>query len=213
MTGRVRQEWARRVAAEYGSAGITAQVLTWSVQAGLPPELLYTATRIVRDELDHARLSHQVLVALGGAEAPVALQADELAIGGTLPDVLVRNFCLGESFAVPTFERMRRRATHPAVRPVLDRILEDEAVHRAFGWDALDALLELAPTLREHVGIALPGHLATFAGYANPPSAPALTDDERACGLLDNAEYAELYHSTWTLDIAPRFARRGMAIG
>ncbi len=213
MTGRVRQEWSRRVAAEYGSAGITAQVLAWSVQAGLPPGLLYTANRIVRDELDHARLSHEVLVALGGAEEPVVLAAEDLSVGGTLVDVVVRNFCLGESFAVPTFERMRRRATHPAVRPVLDRILEDEAVHRAFGWDALDALLELAPTLREHVTIVLPGHVASFDGYANPRAAPPLTDEERGCGLLDHAEYAELFQSTWTGDIAPRFVRRGIPIG
>lgn len=213
MTGRVRQEWARRVAAEYGSAGVTAQVLAWSVQAGLAPGLLYTATRIVRDELDHARLSHDALVALGGADEPVIVHAEELAVGGSLADLLVRSFCLGESFAVPIFERMRRRATHPVVRPVLDRILEDEAVHRAFGWDALDALLALAPTLREHVTAALTGHLASFAAYADPPPAPALTEEERACGLLEHAEYAELVHATWTDDIAPRFVRRGIAIG
>ena len=66
MTPRVVEEWRRRVAAEYGSAGITAQVLTWGIQAGLPAPLLHTAARIVRDELDHAELSHGVVQALGG---------------------------------------------------------------------------------------------------------------------------------------------------
>ncbi|MEZ4237604.1 MAG: hypothetical protein R3F59_15940 [Myxococcota bacterium] len=54
----------------------------------------------------------------------------------------MRDFCLGETPAVPLFRAMQARAAHPAVAPVLRRILADEAVHRAFGWEALDWLLE-----------------------------------------------------------------------
>lgn len=210
MTPRVQQEWARRVAAEYTSAAISSQVLTGCIQQGLPPDLLKTCNRIVGDELDHARLSHEVLVALGGAEAPIDLQAERLVVTQPLPEALVRNFCLGESLAVPYFAEMRRRTSHPVVRPVLDRILEDEAVHRAFGWEALDALLALEPALRSRLKEGLSAMVEGFSGYAAPPEAPPLTPEERACGLLDHWEYGQLYAQTWSKDLAPRFEKRGL---
>ncbi len=213
MTPRVRHEWARRVAAEYGSAGIAAQVLAWCIQAGLPPQVLYAAHRVVHDELEHARLGHTVLVALGGADEPVLLDGASLAVTGGLPVVLVRNFCFGETLAVPVFDRMRRRTTHPLAREVLDQILEDEARHRAFGWEALDALLEADPGVRATVQAALPAIEASFVGYAAPPPAPPLSDEERACGLLDHAEYAELYARCREEELVPRLSRRGLALG
>jgi hypothetical protein len=210
VTPRVHQEWARRVAAEYTSAAIAAQVLTWSIQQGLPPDLLLVAHRVVGDELEHARVSHEVLAALGGSDEPIVLLAERLVVPHALPEALVRNFCLGETFAVPYFAEMRRRATHPAVRPALDRILEDEAVHRAFGWAALDALIAEEPALVARIAAQLPGLVDAFSGYASPPDAPLLTEEERACGLLEHAEYAALYAETWRDDIVPRFERRGI---
>ena len=198
------------MAAEYTSAAVAAQVLVWMIQRGLPPELLNVATRVVRDELDHARLSHEVLVALGGEDTPVDLPAEHLQISGELPEVLVRNFCLGESFAVPYFAAMRAGTTNPAVRPVLDRILEDEAVHRAFGWQVLAALVALDPELRPRLESQLPALLADFRGYADPPPAPLLSSDERAAGLLDHDEYRRLYAETWHDDLRPRFERLGI---
>jgi hypothetical protein len=196
---------------------VAAQVLTWSITAGLPPALLHTAARIVRDELDHAALAHTALVALGGADVPVDLSPERLTVPaghGLLADLgraVLRDFCLGETLAVPYFAEMRRRATHPAVAPVLERVLADEAAHRAFGWDTLDALIALDPGVRPWAEARLPALRATFGGYELPPDAPPLTDAERACGLLDNAEYGALFAQTWAEDIAPRFARRGIA--
>lgn len=205
------------MATEYGSAGIAAQVLAWGIAAGLPAPLLFTATRIVRDELDHAALSHECLAALGGADAPVDLSPDHLHVApreGLVADLarlVVRDFCLGETLAVPLFSEMRRRAAVHAASRVLDRVLADEAVHRAFGWEALDALITLDPGVRGWVEARLPALRASFAGYREPPDAPPLTEAERGCGLLDNAEYGAIFARTWAEDIAPRFARRGIA--
>jgi hypothetical protein len=216
VTPRVHAEWARRVAAEYGSAGIAAQVLAWGIAAGLPPPLLRTAGRIVQDELDHAALSHECLRALGGQDAPIDLSPDHArpAAGeGLLADLaraVLRDFCLGETLAVPCFAEMRRRADHPAARSVLDRVLADEAIHRAFGWDALDALIAIDPAVRGFAAARLPALRAHFDGYAEPPDAPPLTDEERRCGLLDNAEYGLLFARAWSEDVLPRFARRGI---
>ena len=210
MTPRVHQEWARRVAAEYRSAGIAAQVLAWAIQAGLPPALLHTATRIVTDELEHARRSHEVLGALGGAEEPVPLAAPDLEVAGPFPHTLVRAFCLGETFAVPYFAAMRRGTTHPEARAVIEQILADEATHRAFGWDTLDALLALDPSIQPALRAAMPALLHDLRGYADPPPAPPLSAEERACGLLDHTEYAALYATTWAEDVRPRLVARGL---
>ena len=62
-----------------------------------------------------------------------------------LVDTILHAFCLGETFAVPLFAAMRPATTQPTAAAALQRILRDEATHRAFGWDTLDALLELDP--------------------------------------------------------------------
>lgn len=218
MTERVHLEWARRVAAEYTSASVAAQVLAWGIAAGLPAPLLRTAQRVVRDELDHAELSHDCLVALGGGDAPIDLSAERLVVAGgegllaDLTRAVLGDFCIGETLAVPCFAAMRRRTTHPVALAALDRILADEAAHRAFGWDTLDALLALDPAVASFVAARLPTVLARFSGYAHPPPAPPLTEDERACGLLDNAEYGEIFARCWEEDIAPRLGRRGVRV-
>lgn len=220
MTPRVRQEWAQRVAAEYRSAALTAQVLHWSIQAGVPEPLLHVALRVVRDELDHAQLSHECLRAFGGDDAPVPLDAAAMAAPGTagvlggLVDSVVVNFCLGETFAVPLFDAMRRGTTHPAAQPVLLRILRDEAAHRQFGWDLLDELLARIPGVDARVAALLPSALAGFRrAYAPQDDGPALLPEERACGLLEHREYRDLHERTLADDVLPRFARRGIELG
>lgn len=215
MSPRVLVEWARRAEAEYRSAAVTAQILAWGVAVGLPAELLHTTARVVKDELDHAALSREALIALGGTDAPLDLEVGALLLPpseGVLTDLSVAvlgELCLGETLAVPYFAEMRRRARHPAVLPVLDRVLVDEAVHRALGWSLLDALIALEPGVRALAGERLPSLLARFRGYQDPPGAPPLTEDERGCGLLDNAEYGAIFARTWDEDLAPRLARRG----
>ena len=219
-TPRAMQEWANRVHAEYRSAAITARVLHLSIAAGLPRELLNVAHRVVDDELTHAELSHACLVDLGGSDVPVGIEFDLLARLehkdgplAELVDHVLQSFCLGETFAVPLFRQMRKHAQRPSARTALDRILADEAVHRAFGWHALDALLELDPSgVRAYVGAHLP---AAIDGYHDACAAhtdsPPLTDAEAADGLLDGATYARIFHKAWKDDIQPRFRRRDIA--
>ncbi len=215
---RVLAEWSNRVAAEYTSATYAAQALHRAIQVGLPDELHRTALRIVGDELDHARLSHDCLTALGGADEPIPLELNALALPSpegplaALVDNVVRNFCLGETFAVPLFDAMRRTATHPAVQPALTRILRDEAVHRAFGWSALDALLQVDEAgVRERIIHQLPGWLEGFRkAYATMPDINTLTADELAMGLIPLSTYAEVHDQTVAQDIRVRFAERGI---
>jgi len=217
---RALREWANRVRAEYRSAAITARVLHLGIAAGLPRPLLDTARRVVDDELTHAELSHACLVALGGADVPVEVEFDALArldhAEGPLAELVshvLHSFCLGETFAVPLFRQMRNHTTLPSAHAALERILTDEAVHRAFGWHALDALLKFDNQgVRAFVETHLPAAIAAYYdAYAAHADAPPLTPEEAAAGLLDGVTYARIFHETWQNDIVPRFARRAIA--
>ena len=220
MTERVLSEWRRRVAAEYRSAALAAQVSHWMIQCGLDEALIHTALRIVRDELDHASLAHDCLVAMGGEDTPSPVEIGHLAEpaqAGVLPDLvtsITRNFCLGETLAVPLFGAMRRHTTHPEARSVLTRILKDESIHRAFGWDALDALLRLdADGVRQRVSAQLPDLIAGFErSYAGAPGDGRLLDSERAAGLISLSEYAQVFWDTLEGDIRRRFETRGIVM-
>jgi hypothetical protein len=218
-TTRARAEWAARVRAEYGSAAVTARLLHWMVQLGLERPLIDTAQRILADELDHADLSHEVLVAIGGADQP---QQQELAAldspllpQGPLASLLragLYHFCLGETLAVPLFSAMREGCTHPTAREALDRILRDEAVHRAFGWSLLDSLLAIDPEgVRAWSAQALPAMLEDFRlAYASSPPSP-LSPEERAVGLIAPEDYARIFEEVRRDWLGPQWARRGIA--
>ncbi len=218
---RLLSEWRNRVRAEYGSSGLAAQAVHWMIQCGFPEEVVAVGLRVVQDELDHARLSHDVVVDRGGADEPMALDIRATAapiapegVLASLVDSILRNFCLGETFAVPLFHAMRATTTVPVARDALDRILKDEAAHRAFGWDALDVLLELdGDGVRARAEAKVPQMLRWFhKAYGGAASQTTITDTERSCGMITGEEYARIYQTCLDEQIRPRFARRGISI-
>lgn len=218
-TARARAEWAARVRAEYRSAALAARAFAEGVVCGLPRPVLDAAARVAADELDHAELSHAAWESLGGSGAALALEVGALLPAGggavhplaALVDAAVQDFCVGETLAVPLFAAMRGGATGTP-RAVLDRILADEARHRAFGWSLLDALLALDPPgVRARAADALPAALAgSRAAYGDLPVAAPLCPEEREAGLLEPAEYAEIWAATVEGQLRPAFAARGI---
>ncbi len=106
---------------------------------------------------------------------------------------------------------MRQGAEGPA-RAALDRILRDEAVHRQFGWDLLDALLAVdADGVRAYVERRLPTWLAGFERAYHPDHpGEELGPEERAAGLIPLSTYRAAYVEAIDTDIRPRLARRGI---
>ncbi len=217
---RAQAEWAARVRAEYHSAALTARVLHLGIAVGLPREVLQQAGRVVQDELDHAELSHACMCAVGAADLPIALDLPTLLPPpGDVPPLqellehVVRSFCLGETLAVPLFRAMSQTTTQPTCRAALDRILRDEANHRALGWTLLDCLLDIDPAgVRAHVSALLPKTLAGFRrSYGCVPDGPPLTEDERSVGLLAPADYRRIFREAWQSDIEPRFVARNIS--
>jgi len=219
---RVRAEWRARIAAEYGSAAITQHLVLWLIQVGAPPDVIDDGLRIVKDELEHSRLSHETYVAAGGG-APPALDRNTLALPrrNDLPlelDIVrtaTQVFALGETVAVPLFKHLREQCTIAPARAALDRILRDEVRHRDFGWTLLDwlATTPLAPQLAKLVEQDLPAMFTQLEhnyGEAGPGVASPISADDRAWGLAPAAEYAEILARTFERDYLPRFSARGI---
>jgi hypothetical protein len=216
----VRAEWRARIAAEYTSAAVTQHLVLWLIQAGAPVDLIEAGLVIVGDELVHSRMSHEVYAAAGGTEPP-ALDREQLALARSaaplehdILHVAVRVFCLGETVAVPLFSHLREACTEPVARAALDRILCDEVRHRDFGWDLLDWLIALDPTVPARVTAALPEMLAELEASYGAANAAVADDDgaistvDRSWGLAPPREYAVILARTMTRDYVPRFAAR-----
>lgn len=217
-TPRIHRVWAARVAAEYGSAGVTAGLLHQLILIGAPDPLVRVTHRVVTDELDHALLCHEALRAYGGASAAVAIEPSLPPPMGSLEELLpaaiatiVRSFCFGETLAVPLFAAMRKDATGPA-RDVLDRVVRDEAVHSKLGWDALDWLLEgHGDPIRTLVSAHLPAIVEFFEARYGRGTTHSLTPVERAAGLITSDEHRDVLHQTVQRTILPRLESRGIA--
>jgi hypothetical protein len=218
----VRQEWLRRVEAEYGSAALTQHLTSWLLSIAAPFELIRMGLSIVDDELAHAELSQAVYVAAGGAGAarlqraalglrPAPGEALELGVAR----VGLEAFCLGETVAVRLFSRLRQGCEEPVALAALDRILKDEVKHREFGWTLLEWLLSTgfeAP-VRHLAAAELPPMFSRLrASYAFSRLAePAPSDPlARRWGLMPAPDYARALQETLARDYVPRFADLGI---
>ncbi|WP_437922886.1 ferritin-like domain-containing protein [Sorangium sp. So ce291] len=218
----VRAEWGRRIEAEYRSAAITQHLTLWLIQMGASPDLIDDGLRIVKDELAHARLSHRVHVLAGGG-ALSALRRETLGLRSVGDEPLelavaragVEIFCLGETVAVPLFKVLREGCTVPVARRALDRILRDEVRHRDFGWTLLRYLLELpcAPAVRQLVERELHAMFSRLRRSYMPAGGArraAISDDDRAWGLMPVARYGEILERAVERDYVPRFGEHGI---
>jgi len=217
----VRSEWGRRITAEYRSAAITQHLTLWLIQIGASPELITDGLRIVRDELAHASMSHRTLSAAGGEVKTIIARETlglrqregeplELAVARTCVEV----FCLGETVAVPLFKVLREGCSVPAARQTLDRVLRDEVRHRDFGWALLGHLLELpaASAIRALVQRELPQMFVRLRRSYAPEGGElhvAISDADRAWGLMPVARYRQILERAVTRDYVPRFKAQG----
>jgi hypothetical protein len=224
-TPRVLHEWTTRAAREYGSGAVAQHFTLWLMQLGVSPDLLRAGLDVVEDELRHAEMCHALVAGHWAGPLPAIAREDlELQRRPEVPlerDVLrtcLRSFCLDETTAVTMFQAMRRGARVPAVREVIDEFLADEVQHREFGWVTLEWLLggALGRELRPHVLPELAGLIAARRAYYDDPAdiarTPAVLPEERAWGLLDRAEYVEVFTETLARDVGPRLARLDLAL-
>jgi hypothetical protein len=217
----LQREWKARIVAEYHSAAFTAELVYLLIRLGAPYELLYTAHRIIKDELVHAERSFTMFQALGGQEQLVELRDETLRLPVYSSDTFtqvtctaLQLFCLGETFAVPLFREMARRTKHHKATLVLRRILKDESVHREFGWSLLDYLLARDREATQEIASA---HVGDFLrqyqqGYGTDNAAlpESVGPKEEGYGLMPRSSYVKVFNEALHQVILPRFAKRGI---
>lgn len=222
-TRRVVVAWTRTISAEYVSCALTQQLGHWLTLIGASPDLIRAAWAIAEDELVHAELATEVVLAAGATPAPVLAReamvhprvGDE-PLEQSVARACMGSFCIGETSAVPLFGAMREGSGVPVVRGFFDRVLRDEVRHRDFGWLLLDWLLATchADAVREVIARDLPArYRAHYRGYVPAVARErALTAAEVAWGLLPDEGYARVLDRCAQRDLVPRFAERGIVL-
>jgi hypothetical protein len=211
--------WLRQARTEYTAAALTGQLLHWLIVLGLSPETLQRGSRVVGDEVEHARLSHELYLLCGGAdeawvlnpallwhsddpEAPISHRA--LTAAGQL--------AVEESIALPVFAARLRNAKHPRAREVNERIHRDEAFHRAFAWDVLDEITGImgVDTARSWVRPRLAWWMRVYLRASLRDSEPTWTAQQLGMGLIDRVEHWTLMKACIEEVVIPRFVKRGL---
>lgn len=218
-TSNVRDEWLRRVEAEYASAAIAQHLTLWLTQVGASADLVQAGLRIAWDEMIHARMSHRVYRAAGGENVP-SLVREKLCLirdaSSPLEHDVVRaavgTFCIGETVAVPLFQKLRKACAVPIARRTLDRVLRDEVRHRDFGWTLLSSMLEGADhdALRAVAEAALASGFVEVRSLYGHAGGVALSASETAWGLMPTETYGAVVDATLDRAWIPRFAKVGI---
>lgn len=140
--------WSDRVQTEFRSIQVMTRFLTEVLGAGDPLDVYAGAVDAIADEVRHTALCAAVVEALGGQPTlpdpvPEAENAEFLQLGmaeralGTAVSMLA----ISETISTAFIEDLQARCEQPLVRAVLDRTLEDEETHHAFGWRYVEGSL------------------------------------------------------------------------
>jgi len=227
----VVEEWGRRVMVEFNSAQLTAQLHDFLLQVGASERLLKLCSRVLSDEIRHAKDCLESLETWG-VDLPITV--DQVCLASALPELqrpiqtIVGSFVIGETAAVPLFGRMRVYASNPRAAFVLDGIIRDEKVHRGFAWKVLDELLsmESSQKLKAVCGIAIPhvtlhsyiqSHihewiLGMYRFIERGKQEVKLPEKDAGYGLLDGATYYAIWLQCYRDQIRPMFEDRGFDV-
>lgn len=157
-----RQAWTSAAYQEYRTGAACAGTVKRMIEAQAPVDLIAFATRFALDEMVHVELAARMAMALGGG-APLHFDPDTMMIDADqslspflrAAELVVRNFCVGESVSIPLLRGTWHATPHPLAKAILGRIVKDEAAHGTFGYTYLDwALPDLDESDRAHLGRA-----------------------------------------------------------
>jgi hypothetical protein len=157
--------WKTRMTAEYRSTSVFAALAGQLMEANAPIDCTAVVLRLAQDEVRHAHLCGETLLALGGepsAEAPVDVKAIARHKGVTPEERALRNViygsCMSEMVNTARFVDALDTMTDPYLRDVTRVILSDEIVHGQFGFFYLEVWREwlaARPSVRESLAVYL----------------------------------------------------------
>ena len=109
---------------------------------------------------------------------------------------------------------MRNNARQTKAVEALDRILKDEAVHRAFGWQALDILIQMDKSaVQKRMDENFNVWITSFKeGYGDVNWVKPLLSVEKEVGMIDGINYVKIFKKTTNEWIIPGMQKRGLKV-
>jgi hypothetical protein len=209
---------------EYRSTSVFSGLAAQLMEAGASLDAVAVVLRMAQDEIRHAELCGQVVLALGGEPriepkdvAPIPRHPDCGPEERALRNV-VYGCCLSEIVNTARFVDTLDTMTDPYLRDVTRELLSDEVLHGQFGFHYVEVWrdwLAEHPDVRASLGRYLRHAFAVFEQQLSGADAPpkALSPDERAIGLPDPARLPETFYQTVTGAIVPGLERLGIEAG
>ncbi|HZO12201.1 MAG TPA: ferritin-like domain-containing protein [Polyangiaceae bacterium] len=208
-----QQTWTLASFQEQHSAAACAETLRALIAARAPLDLVAMASSFVLDEILHVELCARVAMELGGA-APLWFDPHALAHRGgydrssllEAAELVVRNYCVEESFSAPMLRGAWRSAEVPLIRDLLGRLAKDESAHARFGWIFLDwAADRLTDDDRRELAAAARDTIDRLRA-----SWPAPCAEKNPLTGLDASSYLKLARRTIDDKIIAPLRQRGM---
>jgi len=214
--------WLVRMQAEHRSTTVFSALVAQLFEANATIDVSAVVLRMAQDELRHAEICGETVIALGGearCEAPAAVVPLATHKGVSPEERAMRNViygsCLGETINCARFVDALDQMCDPLLRDVTRQLLSDEVLHAQFGFHYLEAWrpwleahaearASLARYLR-HAFAVLERDLSGNGGEARP-----FTEDERALGVPDPARLPETFRATIEASIIPGLERFGI---
>ncbi|MSP61277.1 MAG: hypothetical protein EXR72_13215 [Myxococcales bacterium] len=215
---RARRFWTVAAFQEYRTAAACAATVEALIAARAPIDLVAECSRFLLDETAHVELCARVAAALGGGAA-LRHDPDALFLRPSLDlsplvraaELVVRVFCVGETFSVPMQRATARAATHPLLRAVIARIAKDEAAHGAFGWTFLDwAGADLDDAARAGLSRAAASAIAALEASLE---GSAGSDEGPTLGWLPRDQYLTLARTVMEEQVRAPLRARGLLDG
>ncbi|MFO0724209.1 MAG: ferritin-like domain-containing protein [Myxococcota bacterium] len=153
-----RQFWSERAWSEYAAVPAMAQTMLAIVRDRGSLDVLDTLAIIASDEVRHTEMSKNLADAFGGyvEEVPDNSGYNPLLLAEpydmAAPFWALSNGCVSETVSLEMMRARLPHTTHPAVRPILQRIMKDESMHARLSWLLAETIFpRLDPDQKEEI--------------------------------------------------------------
>ena len=216
----VGAEWRARTLAEYRSASVAAEFLSWMVRLGFSSENLQVGYKLLGNEFDHADMSWEVYQSLGAEDDPLDVPEATLVIhqafGRPTFERLVLTcldvYCIGETIASDLWAAMQQGVAESGPSQTLARIAADVPGHIDFGWSVLDEALERdAKAVKALAKKHLPAYFARAErawGRLPETWVEPVGPHELRYGLIPRARYKREFFQTIAERVLPKLDDR-----
>jgi len=211
--------WRKRMVDEYTSTTVFSALVAQLIEANAPLDVSAVALKMAADELRHAEICGQVVLALGGSNhvrretkvSPIAVHPRCGPEERALRNVLTT--CISEMYSVSFFVASLDQMKDPYLRAVSRELLADEVLHGRFGFYYLEGCASWLGS-RPDIRASVSGYLRyVFAvcerEFVREPRARAGADDD-ALGLVSSELSREVFLETMEHAVAEGLERFGL---